>query len=115
MTKLINKSPKRESIIQKVKNDIACESPGIRLLVPTLWTVGVNALLSISENYVVLWDTWYLAQQESNDSVMRARIGGVAKQMDSFKFFFGIELGRMVLNMADYLSGCSTGLHCFFK
>lgn len=109
MTKLIKKSPKRESIFQKVKNDIACESPGIRLLAPTRWTVRANALVSISKNYVVLRDTWYLAQQESNDSEMRARIGGVAKQMDSFEFFFGIELGRMVLNMADNLSAALQG------
>ena len=35
---------------------------------------------------------------------MRARIGGVAKQMETFDFFFGVELGRIVLNMADNLS-----------
>ena len=35
---------------------------------------------------------------------MWARIGGVAKQMDSFNFFFGVELGRKILNMADNLS-----------
>ena len=35
---------------------------------------------------------------------MRARIRGVAKQMETFDFFFGVELGRIVLNMADNLS-----------
>ncbi len=35
---------------------------------------------------------------------MRARIGGVAKQIDSFNFFFGVELGRKILNIADNLS-----------
>ena len=51
MTKLIKKSPKREVIFQKVKDDIACESPGIRQLCQTRWTVRVAALTSISENY----------------------------------------------------------------
>lgn len=32
---------------------------------------------------------------------MRAQIGVVAKLMDSF---FGVELGRKILNMADHLS-----------
>ena len=31
-------------------------------------------------------------------------IGGVAKQMDSFNFFFGVELERKILTMADNLS-----------
>ena len=34
---------------------------------------------------------------------MRARIAGVEKQIETFDFFFGVELelGRIVLNMAD--------------
>ena len=35
---------------------------------------------------------------------MLACIDGVATQMESFDFLFGIELGHMVLNMADNLS-----------
>ena len=35
---------------------------------------------------------------------MRARVLGVAAQMEKFSFFFGIEFGRKVLNMADNLS-----------
>ena len=93
MTKLIKKSPKREAIFLKVKNDIACESPGIRLLCPTRWTVRAAALTSICENYSTLRDTWNFAQQESKDSEMRARIGGVSKQMEFFNLFFGVELG----------------------
>ena len=41
--------------------------------------------------------------QQSRDSEMQARIGVAAKQMDSFNFFFGVELGRKILNMADNL------------
>ena len=35
---------------------------------------------------------------------MRARIGGVAAQMEHFDFFFGIQLGRKLLNIVDNLS-----------
>lgn len=89
MTKLIKKSPKREVIFKKFKNDLSADSPGIHLLCPTRWTVGA----SIAENYVTLRNTWYEAKDQSRDSEMRTRIGGVAKQMDSFNFFFGVELG----------------------
>ena len=40
---------------------------------------------------------------------MRARIGGVAKQMESFDFFFGLELGRIVFSMSDNLSKALQG------
>ena len=104
MTKLIKKSPKREVIFKKFKNDLSAASPGVRLLCPTRWTVRAAALTSIAENYVTLRNTWYEAKDQSRDSEMRARIGGVAKQMDSFNFFFGVELGRKILSMADNLS-----------
>ena len=99
MTKLIKKSPKRKVIFHKVKDDIVCESPGVRLLCPTRWTVRAAALASISENYLVLRDTFCLAKSESKDSEMRAHIGGVSKQTETFDFFFGIELGRTVLTL----------------
>ena len=35
---------------------------------------------------------------------MRARIGGVAAQMEHFNFFFGVELGRKILHIVDNLS-----------
>lgn len=103
MTKLIKKSPKCEVIFQKFKNDLSADSLGVRLLWPTR-TVRAAALSSIAENYVTLRNTWYEAKDQSRDSKMRARIRGVAKQMDSFNFFFGVELGHKILNMADNLS-----------
>lgn len=39
ITKLIKKSPKREVIFKKFKDDITAGSPGIRTLCPTRWTV----------------------------------------------------------------------------
>eukprot|EP00731_Ephydatia_muelleri_P006057 Em0003g305a len=54
-------------------------------------------------------ETWAEAKQINNDSEMRARIGGVAKQMESFDFFFGLELGRIVFSMSDNLSKALQG------
>ena len=79
-----------------MKNDIALDSPGIRLLCPTRWTVRAEAFTSISENNEALMEKWAEAKQINNDSEMRARIGGVAKQMESFDFFFGLELNECI-------------------
>ena len=56
--------------------------------------VRAEALTSISENYQALQSTWEAARQATKDSEMRARIVGVASQMESFDYFFGVELGR---------------------
>ena len=104
ITKLIKKSPKREEIFKKFAEDIKVGYPGIRTLCPTRWTVRAEALASISENYQALQSTWEAAKQATKDGEMRARITGVAFQMERFDFFFGIELGRKCLSMVDNLS-----------
>ena len=104
ITKLIKKSPKREALFKKVKDDVTMGSPGIRILCPTRWTVRAEALSSISENYEALQLTWDEAMEATRDTEMRARIGGVSAQMQKFDFLFGVELGRRLLNMVDNLS-----------
>ena len=100
----MKRSPQREVLFHKVKDDLDCESPAMRLLCPTRWTVHGAALTNVSENYNVLRNTWCMAKQESSGSELRAGLGGVTKQMDAISFFFGVQLGRLVLNMADDLS-----------
>ena len=70
---------------------------------PTRWTVRAEALTSIAENYV-LQMTWEAAKDAVRDTDVRARIGGVAAQMERFDFYFGVELGRKLLNIVDNLS-----------
>ena len=104
ITELIKKSPKRQTIFQKFKDDVAAGSPGIRILCPTRWTVRAEALASMADNYNALMQTWDAAKDATRDTEMKARIGGVAAQMESFDFFFEVELGRKLLNMVDNLS-----------
>ena len=47
---------------------------------------------------------WDAAREATKDSEARARIMGVAAQMEKFEFFFALELGRKILNMIDNLS-----------
>ena len=48
--------------------------------------------------------TWESAKNATTDTEMKARILGVASQMEKFDFFFALELGRNILCMADNLS-----------
>ncbi|KAL5466972.1 hypothetical protein EMCRGX_G031137 [Ephydatia muelleri] len=106
ITKLIKKSPKHQTISQKFKDDVAVGSSGIRIFCPTRWTVRAEALASIADHYNSLMQTWDAAKDATRDTEMKARIGGVTAQMESFDFIFGVELGQKLLNMVDNLS-CS--------
>lgn len=90
---ITKKSPKREVIFKKFKDGMPTGSPGVRTLHPTRWTVKAEAMASISENYQALQLTWDAAKQATKDTEMRARITGVAAQMEKFEYFFGLELG----------------------
>ncbi len=76
----------------------------MRLLYPTRWTVRANSLKSVIDNYEALMDTWDEALLVVHDSEMKARIGGIISQMQSFDFAFGTILGELILRHSDNLS-----------
>ena len=104
ISKLIKKSPKRDSLLQKLKSELAPESPSFRMLCPTRWTVCAASLQSVVDNYEVLFGVWNEAQSSHLDGDMRARIIGVETQIHTFDFFFGIYLGNLLLRHTDNLS-----------
>ena len=95
--KLVKKSPRREAIFQNLKKDITDDSPGIRVLCPTRWTVRAKALESIISNYNTLHELWQESSLIVKDTEMKCRIQGVASAMHSFEFFFGPVLGQLLL------------------
>ena len=81
-------TPKCEGIFKKIQDGVTVGSPGIRVLCHTRWTVGAEALSSIAENYEVLVIAWDVAMDETQDTEMKTRIGGVSAQMENFDFFY---------------------------
>ena len=67
ITKL-KKSPKRDSIFKKYKDDVSTDSLGIHVLCSTCWTVRAEALASIAENYEALQLTWDTARNAVRDT-----------------------------------------------
>ena len=106
ITKLIKRSPVRNAIFKQLKEELASdsESPGIRVLCPTRWTVRADALKSILDNFNVLLELWTESLEGVKDTEMKARIQGVAAQMMKFDYFFGVSLGLMILRHTDNLS-----------
>ena len=104
MSKLVKKSPKRDAIFQKLKSELAPDTPGFRVLCPTRWTVRVATLQSIVDNYEVLLSLWEESLASRLDTEMRARILGVQAQMSTFDFLFGVIVGSTILRHTDNLS-----------
>jgi len=108
ITKLIKLSPRREALLKEIQNEkelsTGTDSISIKLLCPTRWTVRADSLMSIIENYAELLDTWDNAYEAARGSETKARIQGVAAQMNNFDFFFGVFLCEIVLRHTDNLS-----------
>ena len=104
VTKLINMSPGRDTIFEQVNNTMAPDSPGIRLLCPTRWTVKADSLKSVLNNYEALTETWNESLAVVNDTEMKARILEVLAQMKTFDYFFGVLPGEVILSHSDNLS-----------
>ena len=104
ITKLIKKSPRRDAIFKGLKEEDSDDSPCIKLLCPTRWTVRADSLHSIISNYSLLMSTWMEAIEAARDTETKARIQGVQSQMNTFNFLFGALLGELVLWHTDNLS-----------
>ena len=83
---------------------MAPDTPGIRVLCPTWWTVRAEALQSILENYQVLLELWIESVDIVKDAGMKAHIRGVESQMKSFNYFYGVTLEDLTLRHTDNLS-----------
>lgn len=79
--KLIKFSPKREAMLNKLKEEVGSDSPSVRTLCPTRWTVRTNSLSSILANYEHIQDLWEEALTATTDTEMKAQIRGVSSQI----------------------------------
>ncbi len=104
LVKLIKFSPKRDAMLTRLKEEIGSDSPSIRTLCPTRWTVRAESLASIVANYSDLQVLWEEALVATSETEMKARIRGIASQMETFRFLFGLLLSEMILRHIDKLS-----------
>ena len=58
ISRLIKKSPKRAASFQRLKQELAPDTPGFRVICPTRWTVRAASLQSILDNYEALVGVW---------------------------------------------------------
>ena len=100
MSKLIKFLPKRDGLSQKLKGELQPECPGMQII---RWIVRAEFLKSVLDNYSILQELWEKSVKLAKESQMTARIVGVASQMATFDFYFGVYIGEMILRHLEKL------------
>ena len=104
IVKLVKFSPKREAMLKQLKEESGADTPGLRTLCPTRWTVCAASLASILTNYENLLTLWDAAVTKTSDTEMKARIQGVNAVMQGHKFLFALHLSELIFRHTDKLS-----------
>ena len=76
--KLIKKSPARDRCFEKIKSELAPDTPGVWVLCPIRWMVRAEALQSALNNYTVLQELQVESLDQVKNSEMKDRILSVA-------------------------------------
>lgn len=63
-----------------------------------------DSVASILANYNEIKVLWERALLVTSETEMKARIRGIDSQMNSFRFFFGLQLSQVILRHTDKLS-----------
>ena len=106
---LIKFSPKRENLLGKIQENLEEDegelaTRGIIKLCPTRWTVHASCFQRILDNYTALLQEWAVCLDEKLQADVRGRIIGCQAQMETYDFFFGLNLGERLFSHTDNLS-----------
>ena len=94
--KLVKCSPKLDAMFKTLKEEVRDDAPSIHTVCPTQWTVRAESLSSILVNYSTIRNPWDEVLEGKPDSETRARIFGVASQMETFQFYFSLQLDEII-------------------
>ena len=91
------KNPKMEGASSRLRKDNAAGNFGDTILWPNCCTVRGALSQSILDNWAVSQELWDAVLNGRVDSRAQSQVIDVQTQMQSFNFFFGIQLGVLVL------------------
>ena len=91
-------------MFEKLKAELAPETPGFRVFCPTRWTAREASLQSVIDNWILLQELWDESLETNLESEVKSRITGVKHQMGTFDYYFGVSLGAQMLTISDNLS-----------
>ena len=117
LTKLVRKSPKKDSKLKEIQNSLAIADgrdnedyelneakASISMFCPTRWTVRGKCFMEIIENFDELQRLSEWAIENTSNTSMKARICRISSYSKTFSYCFGIHLAATILNNSDNLS-----------
>lgn len=107
LVQLIKLSPKRLSLFEALKKDIAMNSgeaptSNLQTLCPTRWRVRHSAINAVLDNYKILQNV--LEKVEGGHDEYAAKAHGLLLKMESFDMYFGLKLAYLIFSAAEQLS-----------
>ena len=100
---LIRASPKRLGLFNRIKNEIAPSSPGLKPLCPTRWTVRTSAIDSVVKNYLVIDTELEEIADECHGEPSR-KASGLRAVLEKFQTYFGLRLASVIFSATEQLS-----------
>ena len=100
--KLIKNSPKRSEVFKSTKADECPDTPQLRKLCPTRWTMRTASIDSILKNYAALISA--LEEIYSGNDEHAGRAGGLKTSMEKFSTFFSLKLSHFLFAASEQLS-----------
>ncbi len=82
IVKLVKKSPTRDAMLQNLKEKMPENSPGIRALCPTQWTVHAKSLRASSRTTKLFKNFWEESLDIVKETDMRSRIQDISVYMN---------------------------------
>ena len=100
--KLIKNSPKRSEVFKSIKADECPDTPQLRNLCPTRWTMRTASIDSILKNYAALISA--LEEIYNGNDKHAGRAGGLKTSMEKFSTFFSLKLSHFLFAASEQLS-----------
>ena len=104
---LVKYTPKREQKLASIKVMYEEEEAVNRISKrsTTRWTIRANCFQRIIDNYSFLYELWDECLKESGlNRDVKSRIIGCKSQIETFDFYFGLKLGKLLNSHTDKLS-----------
>ena len=113
--KKLRYSPKSEGASSRLRKGNAAVNFGDTVLWPNCWTVRGALSQSILDNWAVSQELRDAVLKGRVDSRARSQVIDVQTQMQNFNFFFGIQLGVLVLRHTDNSSSTLRYTHMYMS
>ena len=91
-------------MFEKLKAELASETPGFSVFCPTRWTVRAASMQSVIDNWIPLQELWDESLETNLESEVKSRVLGVKHQMGTFDYYFRVSMSAQILRISDNLS-----------